>query len=67
MKQPFVISDQPMLVGEILRRNAIREKDDPLFRGKPFVRTAVHTARLGDHEVVESNLPISHPFYFLRR
>jgi hypothetical protein len=51
--KPFVISRQPMLIGEILRRNAAREKFKRMFGGG-----RVHRARLGDHEQVESNLPL---------
>ena len=51
--KPFIISQRPTLIGEILRRNEAREKFQRMFEGKQ-----IHRARLGDHEEVESNLPV---------
>lgn len=52
--QPFIISG-PDVLGEILRRNQLREQARRL--GIPH---RVHIARLGEREIVESNLPIPH-------
>jgi hypothetical protein len=51
-EKPFIISQQPLLIGEILRRNAERK----VLRFINAPRT--HLARLSASEIVESNLPL---------
>lgn len=56
MKKLVVITGHDLL-GEILRRNHRREESDRVAR-QLGISTRVHSARLGDRETVESNLPI---------
>ena len=51
----LVISGHDVL-GEILRRNAKRQDRD--WFSEADLQTATHVARLGDSELVESNLPL---------
>ncbi len=50
------LSDFPLVIGEVLRRNAVRERRQ---RRRFWRRIAkrVHTARIGS-EIIESNLPL---------
>ncbi len=50
------LSDFPLVIGEVLRRNARREHR---LRRRFWCRSAkrVHTARIGS-EIIESNLPL---------
>jgi hypothetical protein len=50
----FVISQEPHVLAEILRRNAARENFERMFGGG----RRTHSARLGPKETVESNLPL---------
>jgi hypothetical protein len=51
------ISETPLAVGEILARSARRDRKRRR-RWSIFARRKIHTARLSDREIVESNLPL---------
>jgi hypothetical protein len=55
----------PFILGEILKRNAAREKYMRQFRERR-ARKKIHTARLSDREVIESNLPLRNPVSEIR-
>lgn len=56
MTKLFLISGHAVL-GEILRRNHLREELDRVARQLGLL-TRTHKAQLGDSEFVESNLPL---------
>jgi hypothetical protein len=57
MTKLLVISGHSVL-GEILRRNHVRDGADRVAR-QLGISARTHRARLGDHEFVESNLPLN--------
>lgn len=62
---PFVISQHPFAMAEILRRIRARETAGRIARRlgmstKRFRLHLTHVAKLGPRETVESNLPLPH-------
>lgn len=62
---PFVISQHPAVMAEVLRRIRNRENMERVarqlgitIRGRRSPVDRVHTAKLGRAELVESNLPV---------
>ena len=60
---PFVISQHPFAMAEVLRRIRARENMERIARQlgmstRRFRARTTHVAKLGRHETVESNLPL---------